>query len=412
MELTAEEDKGGYIAPKFNCPHAQACKVLPIITAVEISNNQACSKCNDKSESWCCLECHSKFCSRYVHGHMSQHNQETGHNVAISLRDLNIWCYACDSYVLNNDLSNVYKTFHLAKFGTVPGEDFAITQAKKHVAVEKEDPVNEVKEKVKELANWIRQSKHCIIFTGAGISTSASIPDFRGPTGVWTLKAKGLQAESIQLEQATPTICHMGILGLLNHFKETDRTLYVISQNIDGLHLRSGISRNSVAELHGNSFKEICWNCSKEYLRTFDTAVNSGIGGKTCDVCLKRVPKFCHCTPRKCDCGSYLKDSIIHFGENLPADALTSAIKHASNADLCIVLGSSLSVAPANEMPMKTKKNNGKVCIINLQTTAHDDESDLRIFSKTDLLMTLLMEELGLPIPQFDISQFFMDPNI
>jgi len=412
MELTAEEDKGGYIAPKENCAHAQTCKVLPIITAVEIIHNPACSKCHDKKESWCCLVCQTIFCSRYVQGHMSQHNSETGHNLAISLQDLNIWCYACDNYVLNNDLSNVYKTFHFAKFGRVPGEDFAITQAKKHVAVEKEDPENEVREKVKELANWIRKSKHCVIFTGAGISTSASIPDFRGPNGVWTLKAKGLHAESIKLEQATPTTCHMAILGLLNHFKETDRTLYVISQNIDGLHLRSGISRKSVAELHGNSFKEICWNCSKEYLHTFDTAVGSGIGGKDCDICLKRVPKFCHCTPRKCSCGSYLKDSIIHFGENLPVDALNSATKHASNADLCIVLGSSLSVSPANDMPMKTKQNKGKVCIVNLQTTAYDDESDLRIFSKTDLLTSLLMEELGLPIPQFDLSQFFMDPSI
>jgi len=75
-------------------------------------------------------------------------------------------------------------------------------------------------------------------------------------------------------------------------------------------------------------------------------------------------------------------------------------------------LGSSLTVAPANEMPMKTKKNNGKYCIVNLQSTAYDSESDLRIFSKTDLLLQLLLAELGIEIREFDLSQFFMNPII
>jgi len=344
---------------------------------------------------------------------MSKHNNESEHSLAISISDLNIWCYQCDSYVLTNELQNVYKTFHLAKFGTVPGENLGLAQGGPARSVEeKEESVEEIKSKVKILAEWVRQSNHCVFFTGAGISTSASIPDFRGPQGVWTLKAKGLLAESIQLEQASPTPCHMGIVALLNHFKGNNKTLYVISQNIDGLHLRSGIGRSSISELHGNSFKEICWACNKEYLRTFDTAERSGCGGMGCEVCLKRVPKFCHCTARKCTCGSELKDSIIHFGENLPQDALTAAIKHSSNADLMIILGSSLTVAPANEMPSKTKKNNGKVCIVNLQSTFYDDRSDLRIFAKTDLFVTLLMAELGIPIPTFDLNNFFMDPSI
>jgi mono-ADP-ribosyltransferase sirtuin 6 len=342
---------------------------------------------------------------------MSKHNTDTQHCLAISLADLNIWCYACDSYVMNRELSNAYKTFHLAKHGSIPGENIGIdtfqTQSSKRSIEEKEDPQEVVLNKVKTLADWIKKSKSCIIFTGAGISTSAAIPDFRGPKGVWTLKEKGLQAESVRLEQATPTICHMGIVALLNHFKSNNTNLYIISQNIDGLHLRSGIPRESISELHGNSFNEICWDCSKEYLRTYDAALESGRGGQNCEICRKRVPKFCHCTPRKCTCGSTLKDSIIHFGENLPSKDLTRAIKESSNADLCIVLGSSLTVAPANQMPMNTKKNHGKYCIVNLQSTTYDSEADLRIFSKTDSFMQLLMNELGIPIPEFDLSLFF-----
>jgi NAD-dependent SIR2 family protein deacetylase len=346
---------------------------------------------------------------------MAKHNQETQHDLAISLSDLNIWCYSCDSYVLTYHLQSMYKTFHLAKFGTVPGENLGLETIAGHAkrsVEEKEESEESIKTKVKTLAQWVRDSKHCVIFTGAGISTSASIPDFRGPNGVWTLKEKGLQPDSIRLEQATPTPCHMAIVALLNHFKASNRTLYVISQNIDGLHLRSGINRKDISELHGNSFKDICWNCSKEYLRTFDAAEQSGQGGIGCDVCLKRVPKFCHCTERKCECGSVLKDSIIHFGENLPQDALTAATKHSSNADLIIVLGSSLTVAPANEMPKKTQKNKGNFCLVNLQSTSYDDITDLRIFAKTDIFVTLLMKELGIPIPEFDLSQFFMEPNL
>jgi len=69
-------------------------------------------------------------------------------------------------------------------------------------------------------------------------------------------------------------------------------------------------------------------------------------------------------------------------------------------------------VVPANELPQKTKKNGGKVCIVNLQATDYDNSADLRIFSKTDLFTQLLLQELGIIIPQFDINRFFMDPAI
>jgi len=198
----------------------------------------------------------------------------------------------------------------------------------------------------------------------------------------------------------------MSIVALNQHFHDTGRTFYVISQNIDGLHRRSGIPASEISELHGNSFKEICWKCNREYLRTFDTAEGSGANGFGCKECTARVPKFCHCTRRKCECGASLKDSIIHFGESLPKEYLKRATEHSQNADLCIVLGSSLTVSPANELPQLTKEKGGKVCIVNLQTTIYDSTVDLRIFSKTDSLFKILMEELGLEVSDFDVSSF------
>jgi len=93
--------------------------------------------------------------------------------------------------------------------------------------------------KAKQLADLIRQSKHFIVFTGAGISTSAGIPDFRGPEGAWTLQAQGRQrtTAAVSTLQAIPTATHMALVELQNQ----GLMKYLVSQNCDGLHRRSGI---------------------------------------------------------------------------------------------------------------------------------------------------------------------------
>lgn len=93
--------------------------------------------------------------------------------------------------------------------------------------------------KAKQLADLIRQSKHFIVFTGAGVSTSAGIPDFRGPEGAWTLQAQGRQrtTAAVSTLQAIPTATHMALVELQNR----GLMKYLVSQNCDGLHRRSGI---------------------------------------------------------------------------------------------------------------------------------------------------------------------------
>lgn len=110
-----------------------------------------------------------------------------------------------------------------------------------------------------------------------------------------------------------------------------------------------------------------------------------------------------HATGRKCAlCGGVLLDTIINFGESLPERALRLARDHADKADLCIVLGSSLTVTPANEIPETVGQNRGaKLAICNLQKTPIDQLSDIRIFSEADILMTKVMEKLGIPVPPF-----------
>lgn len=110
-----------------------------------------------------------------------------------------------------------------------------------------------------------------------------------------------------------------------------------------------------------------------------------------------------HRTTRKCArCGGTLYDTIINFGESLPARLMELAQKNAEMADLCLVLGSSLTVTPANTIPEIVGERKGaKLAICNLQNTPIDQLTDLRIFSEADILMVKVMEKLNLPIPPF-----------
>jgi mono-ADP-ribosyltransferase sirtuin 6 len=174
---------------------------------------------------------------------------------------------------------------------------------------EKYDNETVLDQKCKLLAEWIKQAEcnSIVAFTGAGVSTSCGIPDFRGPTGVWTMekklkkeaaerkrKKRRLQEEpscesnglpekpsddsnpstltSVGFEQAIPSFTHMSLVALQNQKK----LLRVISQNVDGLHLKSGIERSRLSELHGNVFAEYCNECKREYIR------NKDVGGMGC----------------------------------------------------------------------------------------------------------------------------------
>ncbi|CRG88369.1 NAD-dependent histone deacetylase SIR2 [Talaromyces islandicus] len=264
--------------------------------------------------------------------------------------------------------------------------------APKVAARERREALAAVNKKAESLANQIRKSTHFIAFTGAGVSTSAGIPDFRGPNGNWTLRAQGKpRTKAANTLQAIPTASHMALVELQNQ----GILKYLVSQNCDGLHRRSGILPERISELHGNSNREACKDCGKEYIRDFRAVGNYEKGDHD------------HRTSRKCGCcGGALHDSIINFGESLPARAHESAHQHAETADLCLVLGSSLTVTPANEIPeIVGRKKGAQLAICNLQETPIDELCSLRIFTETDILMTKVMEKLDLPIPSFILQR-------
>ncbi|XP_044259827.1 NAD-dependent protein deacetylase Sirt6 [Tribolium madens] len=255
-------------------------------------------------------------------------------------------------------------------------------------APERFDPPEKVQEKCEILADWIKNARHVVVHTGAGISTSAGIPDFRGPNGVWTLEKQGKKPTiDISFKDAIPTKTHMAIKKLV----EENYVHYIISQNIDGLHLRSGISRKFIAELHGNMFVEQCNFCDSQFVRNLPTAT---VGKKCLETNCKRILRGRPCRGKLCD-------TILDWEHNLPNKDLEMSDYHSSVADLNICLGTTLQIVPSGNLPLRCKKFGGKVVIINLQPTKHDKKADLIINTYVDDVLEKVMKRLGLEIVEY-----------
>jgi NAD-dependent deacetylase len=206
-----------------------------------------------------------------------------------------------------------------------------------------------------EIRTILSASRQTVALTGAGISTASGIPDFRGSSGLWkkfdpsvyahistfnSCPEKVWELTSVFLEMASvnePNNAHRALA-----FMEERGSLHgIITQNIDGLHKKAG-SRN-VIEYHGSLETAKCTSCQS----TVPMPQN--------------VPPLCN------KCGRIMKPGFILFGETVPASAYLEAINLVSFADVLLVIGTSVVVQPAADLPFIAKKNGAKIIEMNIK---------------------------------------------
>jgi NAD-dependent SIR2 family protein deacetylase len=243
----------------------------------------------------------------------------------------------------------------------------------------------ELEEKINIAAQWISDSERLVIFTGAGISTHSGLPDYRGPDGVWTRRDKNLPPpKSLPWNLVKPNEAHYAIIELL----KIGKLDYVISQNVDGLHAKSGIPFDKLAELHGNRHFMKCLDCNTKF--TYEEVgwdKNVWGNGYRTDPTHSNQPKCPNCQGR-------LISSIVNFNDPLPTDELEEAIKRSINSDVFFVIGSSLVVYPAAELPLHAKRNGSKLIILNRGDIPSIYNPDLRFHEDISDVLPVIVERV------------------
>jgi NAD-dependent deacetylase len=232
-------------------------------------------------------------------------------------------------------------------------------------------------DEIDSLAELIRAAQRIVVLTGAGISTESGIPDYRGPNGVWSTGKPPTIGDFMENEEsrrsywrrrlesypglvaAEPNPAHRALVDL-----ERAGTLSgIVTQNIDGLHQRAGSSPELVIELHGSAHVVRCTNCRSIFT------------GEEVQLWLLDGNLYPACPV----CGGILRTATVLFGEPLPREALDRSIELTREADLLLVVGSSLVVNPAAKLPLIAKRNGTPVAIVNRTETRQDALADLRL---------------------------------
>lgn len=220
------------------------------------------------------------------------------------------------------------------------------------------------------LANLIADAQRILLVTGAGISTSSGIPDYRGPKGVWKTQrpvefSDFLASEERRIEYwdqkvtaagyidaASPGAVHMAAVDL----ERADKLEAIVTQNIDGLHTDAGSSASIVIEVHGTTRQAGCLECGDQ----------TPIGAHLEEFKDTRMP------PRCTECDGLLKPATISFGQSLDQLTIARAIQAADRSDLVIALGTTLSVYPAADIPLRAARRGVPYAIVNRGRTDHD----------------------------------------
>ncbi|HEV7640151.1 MAG TPA: NAD-dependent deacylase [Gaiellaceae bacterium] len=232
------------------------------------------------------------------------------------------------------------------------------------------------------LAELIRANQPCVVLTGAGVSTESGIPDFRSAGGIWaqydpyevaSIEAFRRDPERVWefyarrldvLGDAAPNPAHLALAEL----ESRGLVQAVITQNVDRLHAAAG-SRD-VIEVHGAIVSAVCLACGRREEHVRDL-----------------LP-----LPRCAECDAVLKPGVVMFGELLPVAAIDRATALAQNAELLLVVGTSLEVWPVAGLPEETLAHGGKLVIVNRDPTPYDARAELVIHDSASEVLTACLE--------------------
>ena len=249
---------------------------------------------------------------------------------------------------------------------------------------------SQIEARIEEASAIVASAEKVVAFTGAGISTESGIPDFRSPGGIWTkyqpimfqdfMSSEEARRESWRRGRETyhlfsdvePNDAHRAIAEL----ERMGKLDCLITQNIDNLHQRAGASPEIVIELHGTAIFVACMSCGKRWPRAeIQKWLDEGVEVPYCD-----------------ECDGIMKSATVSFGQPMPEEETAEAQARSGQADAFIVVGSSLVVYPAAQMPMVAKQSGARLIIVNLGETSFDMHADVLIRSKAAESMKRLVE--------------------
>lgn len=245
--------------------------------------------------------------------------------------------------------------------------------------------------KFEQAAHMISSAQKTVVFTGAGACTDSGIPDYRGiGINYWSkynpkdfvfgqfMASEDSRREYWRMDQefyelvknAKPNKIHYSLAAL----ERIGKLRAIITQNVDGLHQKAGSSLEKVIEIHGNIFTVSCLQCHKKYPRQeLYERIKAGVLVPYCS--------FCH---------GILKPDTVLFGQPIPEEVSSRALRATLQGDLFLVIGSSLLVQPAAYLVIKAKEAKAKVIIINLTSTPYDIYADLVIYGNAEKIISQL----------------------
>ncbi len=242
-------------------------------------------------------------------------------------------------------------------------------------------------------AALLQEAQRGLVFTGAGISVESGIPHFRGKGGLWTLfdPYKVASIERFREDPtdywtyslnhrragADPNPAHRAVVEL----ERAGRVRAVVTQNTDGLHQKAG-SRD-VIELHGSSAVVGCLDCEARFPREEIDVLNRQSCPPRCPACS----------------GRFLKPTVIFFGEPLPLESLLRAEAMARQADVVLVVGSSLQVYPAAGIPRLALEHGAQLCIVNAEPTPFDHLATVVLQGKAGEILPIIAERVSAELP-------------